>query len=435
MPEVMKPDTAVIVGGCARLSRVLGLMYTAHERFTSVEVRFRSWFYPDEFDPTRSDEVAGSDGDAPHAPWIVDSRLHLKVGSAPNRKFDIAILDESGPHGYAGAIEFVLLPMRYISDLDLIKVGETNIAGRQAIEIKAVARKQHMSLSGRPLGIGPDEHRLVMDSERGILLSLRSFRRGRSASGDEVHWVRFDDQVTDEVAARFEETSEVVRLLYCAKRSFSTVRLSTRSWYSKLDSEQPTRRDKETHLWVENSTRFRKEIYGPKGRQVHVVDGNVWWRLRTTNDVLTNAPPEDIRGFASVSFHDHPSTPIYEDAEHAMVSQLHLDPSWLISRMWLTPIERTMWLGRKVVKVRGEPVRPDGRWADNAEKLLWRDGDEYELLIDTERGTLLRMTCRLDGEETSVDEVTSIEFDCDLRDTLFTLVPEGDMRVMICQAK
>ena len=67
---------------CARLSRALGLMYTAHERFTSAEIRFRTWLYPDELDPTRSDEVAGSDGDAPYAPWIVDSRLHLKVGSA-----------------------------------------------------------------------------------------------------------------------------------------------------------------------------------------------------------------------------------------------------------------------------------------------------------------------------------------------------------------
>ena len=416
---------------CARLSRALGLMYTAHERFTSVEVRFRSWFYPDEFDPTRSDEVAGSDGDAPHAPWIVDSRLHLKVGSAPSRKFDIAILDESGHHGYAGAIESVLFPMRYISDLDLIEVGETEIAGRPAIEIKAVARRQHMSLSGHPLGIEPDEHRLVMDSERGILLSLRSFRRGRAVSGDEVHWVRFDDQVPDEVEARFEETSEVVRLLYCAKRSFSTVRLSTRRWYSRMDSEQATRREDETHLWVDNSTRFRQEIYGSRGRQVHVLDGNVWWRLRTTNDVLTNAPPEDVRGFASVSFKDRPTTPVYEDAENAMVAQLHLDPSWLISRMWLTPIERTVWLGRKVVKVRGEPVRSDGLWADNAEKLLWRDGDEYELLIDTERGTLLRMTCRLNGEETSVDEVTSIDFDCDLSGGLFTLVPEPGMSVVI----
>ena len=418
---------------CARLSRILGLMYTAHERFTSVEVRFRSWFYPDQLDPTKGAEVTDLDGNG-HAHWIVDSRLHLKVGRSPNRKFDIAILDESGSHGYAGEVESVLLPMRYISDSDIIEVGEIKISGRQAIEIKAVTRKQNVSLSGRPLGFELDEHRLVLDSERGVLLSLTSLRGGRPVSGDEIHWVRFDDPVPDEVEARFEETSELVRLLYCAKRSFSTVRLSARSWRPNGDSDQATGRDVETHLWVENPTRFREETSDLNGRQVHVVDESVWWRLRTTNDVLTNAQPEDIRGFASVSFHGHPSAPIYEDAEHAIVSQLHLDPSWLISRMWLTPIERTMWLGRKVLKVRGEPVRSDGRWADYAEKLLWRDGDEYELLIDTERGALLRMACRLDGKETSVDEVTWIEFDCDLDDTLFTLAPDADMIVRVSQA-
>ncbi len=410
-------------------------MYTAHERFTSVEVRFRTWFYPDRLDPTKSAEVADLEGDGPHAHWIVDSRLHLKVGRSPDREFDIAILDESGFHGYAGGVESVLFPMRCISDSDLIEVGETKISGRQAIEIKAVARKQNASLSGRPFGIGPDEHRLVLDSERGVLLSLTSLRGGRPVSGDEIHWVRFNDPVPDEVEARFEETSELVRLLYCAKRSFSTVRLSARSWRSNGDSEQAMSIDLETLLWVENPTRFREETSGLNGRQVHVVDENVWWRLRTTNDVLTNAQPEDIRGFASVSFHDHPSTPIYEDAEHAIVSQLHLDPSWLISRMWLTPIERTMWLGRKALKVRGEPVRSDGRWADYAEELLWRDGDEYELLIDAERGSLLKLTCRLDGKETSVDEVTSIEFDCDLSDTLFTLVPDADLAVRISQSE
>ena len=103
--------------------------------------------------------------------------------------------------------------------------------------------------------------------------------------------------------------------------------------------------------------------------------------------------------------------------------------------MWLTPIERTTWLGRKAIKVRGEPVSLDGRWADYAEKLLWRDGDEYELLIDAERGALLRLACRLDGKEIDVVEVTSIEFDCDLRDSLFTLAPEADMSVTVYQAE
>ena len=318
---------------CARLSRVLGLMYTTHERFTSAEVRLRDWVSPAQFDAAMSDvamsdaitglAIAGLDGDASHAPKLVETRFHLSISSAPDRKFDIAPLDEWTPRWYAGAIETVLLPMRYISDLDIVEVGETRIAGRQAIETEAVVRRQSMDFSGDPLGYRLDEHRFALDSERGILLSLTSLSHGRPVSGDEIHWVRFDGQVPGPAEARFEVISEVVRLLYCAKHSFSTVRLSSHSWrYSNMANV-----DRETHLWVENPTRFREETRDSNGRQVHVVNGNVWWWLRTTKDIVTNAPTEDISGFESVSVRDYSVLPFYEDSEYAIVSQLHLDPS------------------------------------------------------------------------------------------------------------
>ena len=337
---------------CVHLSRVLGLMYTAHERFISAELRLRDWVAPVQFDAAMNEVIAELDNGASRAHDLVETRLHLSIGSASDRRFDVASLDGWTPHGYAGAIEIILLPMRCISDLDITEVGETMIAGRQAIEIEAVVRRQSMDLSGSPFGYRLDKHRFALDSERGVLLSLTSFSRGRPVSGDEVHWVRFDSPVPRPVDARFEEISEVVRLLYCARRSFVTVRLSSRRW-DRSDIDQ------ETDLWVENPTKFREETRDPNGRQVHVVNENVWWRLRTANDIITNASPDDIRGFESVSIHDYPTAPMYEDSEYAIVSQLHLDPSWLISRMWLTPIERATWLGREAIKVRGEPVRRD----------------------------------------------------------------------------
>lgn len=195
---------------CARLSRVLGLMYTAHERFTSAEVRLLDWASPAQFHAAMSEATAGLDADI-SLPELMETRLHLSISSAPNRRFDIASLDGWTPYGYAGAIETALLPIRYISDLDLVEVGETRIAGRQAIEIEAAIRRQSMYLSGWPIGEQLNEHRFALDSERGILLSLKSFCRGRPVSGDEIHRIRFDGQVPSPVEARFEEISEVVR--------------------------------------------------------------------------------------------------------------------------------------------------------------------------------------------------------------------------------
>ena len=154
------------------------------------------------------------------------------VNSAPGRKFHIETLDgwnrsyypsggfDLGRHqGYVGSVEEVLLPMRFISDSDLVQTGNIRVAGREAIVIESTTRKQNIDFSGSPLEREWDQHELVVDLELGILLRLTSSHRGRPVCGHEDT----PDKVRRSAArARWDETSEIVGLLYEAKRSFST---------------------------------------------------------------------------------------------------------------------------------------------------------------------------------------------------------------------
>ena len=76
-----------------------------------------------------------------------------------------------------------------------------------------------------------------------------------------------------------------------------------------------------------------------------------------------------------------PVHPMYEDAEYAIISQTPLDPSWLISGLWMEPGSRLRYAGREAIRVQAKPIQED-----NSEWYWWEGADEYELLVDVERG-------------------------------------------------
>ncbi len=48
---------------------------------------------------------------------------------------------------------------------------------------------------------------------------------------------------------------------------------------------------------------------------------------------------------------------------------------------------------------------------DPAAEPLWWGADDYELVVDVQRGIILRLSSRLDGQEFDVTEVLDIGFD------------------------
>jgi len=70
----------------------------------------------------------------------------------------------------------------------------------------------------------------------------------------------------------------------------------------------------------------------------------------------------------------------------------------------------TEWAGRRAVRLLGMP--PAGEWdrQDDPDPLAW-GADEYELLVDRERGIVLRCANKLKGAEFDVLEMEEVYFD------------------------
>ncbi len=73
------------------------------------------------------------------------------------------------------------------------------------------------------------------------------------------------------------------------------------------------------------------------------------------------------------------------------------------------------WAGREAVRLVGTPVQ---EWEGPPEPLWW-GADEYEAVVDAERGVVLHLASRLDGEDFDALEVEEIHFDEQFREEVF----------------
>jgi hypothetical protein len=70
----------------------------------------------------------------------------------------------------------------------------------------------------------------------------------------------------------------------------------------------------------------------------------------------------------------------------------------------------TRKVGREAIRLVGVPEEEWGGW-DHWPEPLWWGADEYEFLVDSERGVLLRCASRLGGKDIAALEVEEIHFD------------------------
>jgi hypothetical protein len=109
---------------------------------------------------------------------------------------------------------------------------------------------------------------------------------------------------------------------------------------------------------------------------------------------------------------DPPWFDIANDSYWTFYALLTDEISGISSR--LRPLDLTVegtvvWAGREAVRLRGVPTeRWDWEW--EADPLSW-GGDEYEVVVDVERGVLLRTASRLGGADFDALEVEEIHFD------------------------
>ncbi len=103
-----------------------------------------------------------------------------------------------------------------------------------------------------------------------------------------------------------------------------------------------------------------------------------------------------------------------------------IDPSFFATGWELTVLDERTHVGRKTLRVEAVRVARDSRPA------LWQWIDHYEILVDEERGVLLRYAGIVDGEEAGIFSVRSVNFDEPIPDAIFSYEPpEGTSIVWV----
>ncbi len=419
--------------------RLVGLMYTAPERFTSIEAAGRSWIKPagraeaerewlaaQEPGSVAALTPAESDGKlAQPTGALLEEIVDLRVRKSSSQGFHTETLDRQGDPMALGSLDYqtMLRPLAVIPHISITSMNEAAVEGRRAVRLRAKPRLHDIDVSGSSLWNLADECELLVDRERGVLLRLNSLHNGKAFAGEELGSVRFDPPVPG-ADARRDLIAEVAGLLYVARYRFSTMRLTMRQWLQ----EQPTgwrpwpsggRSATETtsQLWIDNPSRFRKVTSG--GARVlieHLVIGDSWWDYYGSGLVTTNTPRARVPGGAKTPIRERRGAPMYENAERAIISQTLLEPSWLMAGLWMKTAARTSHAGRDAIRVEAEPVegRSDDWW-------WWKGADEYVLIVDAERGTLLRIEVRRNGKEFAGVEALDIEFDSPIAEDVFDI--------------
>lgn len=228
------------------------------------------------------------------------------------------------------------------------------------------------------------------------------------------------------------ELADLLELMYRGRESFRTVRATIRNWrddetyqaaferfHEQLDRRSgstsvlsvslgdpdagPERESTEelVRLWVARPARLRIEVEGRWARTL-VTDGKTSWHYDVHLGAIAHEREEE------------------DDGEE---EPLLLDPASVVPGLELEPLGRMTWGGREAIRVRARPREAD-------EELFWHDlhglapgAEAYDLIVDVERGVLLRAAAYLDGEEFATTEVLEIAFDEPIDPATFTFVP------------
>jgi hypothetical protein len=245
-------------------------------------------------------------------------------------------------------------------------------------------------------------------------------------------------RTTERRLASVDRLGDILELIYRATRRSKTVRATLREWWNEerlraaLIDEVPQEEtarfppeedipspeggwrdrvrivEKRTELWAQLPARMRWEsevvfdgqhTLASRGAK----DGKHWWMTSPEGRIESNAGRTG-RSLLSAGF------------EHLF------DPARLLGSLELELGEHTRWHGRETIRLRGVP-RP-GVSPDAALQELGWPSDDYELLLDLDRGVLLRSSSRIGEDEVKLHEVLDIAFDEDFPEDTF-LRPSG----------
>jgi outer membrane lipoprotein-sorting protein len=218
------------------------------------------------------------------------------------------------------------------------------------------------------------------------------------------------------------QLGEVLELMTRAGSSFRTVRATVRRWQHRERFERAYGRYLEAARGSVAVVSFSDEDDQVPPEEWEVVE-RLWWerpnRMRRESESTVTVTDgasgtHYVPGFGSV----------VHELEHGQAAEPPdplFDPVALLASADLELLGRTVAAGREAIRVRALPRSGDEDWAD-----FWGmtgGADEYELLVDAERGVLLRTEARLEGEPVGVTELLEVAFDEQFPEGTFRFEP------------
>jgi hypothetical protein len=212
-----------------QLGHVLELMQGARRRYSMLELQINVWV---DDDLLRTSYADVSDGPVPEPLGVRKEQVRMWVASprrwrvrfpATEQGRDGEVWWSTDPNGFTTGVagrwgvqspkaevqpfEELWDPALLIGELWLEPRAGTQVIGREAILVGGSLRPTERP-SGNDFIIlefpGGDEHELVVDAELGIVLRLRSFRRGQEMVREEVAGIDIDGSAPEGFFARRE---------------------------------------------------------------------------------------------------------------------------------------------------------------------------------------------------------------------------------------
>jgi outer membrane lipoprotein-sorting protein len=172
--------------------------------------------------------------------------------------------------------------------------------------------------------------------------------------------------------------------------------------------EGPEESESAWRLWMEGMDKVRSEFSVGDGETVTaVVDGRTWWSWSPSAGALTNEGSENA-----------------ETGLGPGIALVH--PAAILPAVDLEIRGRTTRRARSAYRVLAVSATGNDDEEEDSGLLhgIGSGAEEYELLVDAERGVLLRTEARLHGQPFLIIQIDDVAFDEELpADTLFTLAP------------
>jgi len=206
------------------------------------------------------------------------------------------------------------------------------------------------------------------------------------------------------------EWRHVERLMEAFERQAARETAVTRNG-GRAEGPEPVEQEERWALWVGPEPKVRAEFAVGDETITAVLDGDRWWHWSPSDGARTNAADPQDRS-------SHGTGP----------GASLLDTAALLPALALEITGRVEFAERPAIAVRATPL-PSERdlYVPSGLHGIGSGADEYELLVDAERGVLLRSEARLDGSPFKVVEVNEIAFDDDFPPETFVVeLPPGE---------